>query len=80
MFKLELADFSLHNLIEKGQQFTDNQLLSFLKQTLEGLNFMAQKNLCHRDIKPHNLLIKDGIIKISDFGEAKIMMQKMINN
>ena len=35
---------------------------------------MHQKNVIHRDIKPENLLIsKTGVLKICDFGFARII-------
>ena len=37
-------------------------------QMCEGLLFMHGNNVRHRDIKPQNILIKDNIVKIADFG------------
>ena len=28
-------------------------------------------NICHRDLKPHNILMHDGQLKIADFGFSK---------
>ena len=39
-----------------------------LKQIALGLNYLHGKNLSHRDIDPKNIMIKDGVIKIVDFG------------
>ena len=33
----------------------------------------VDKKVVHRDIKPHNILMKDGIPKISDFGLMRNM-------
>lgn len=45
----------------------------WIKMTLEGLKFIHGCGIIHRDLKPGNLLLdKDGVIKISDFGAAKI--------
>ena len=33
--------------------------------------YLREKKIAHRDLKPQNILIKDGIIKLCDFGFAK---------
>jgi len=40
-----------------------------------GLKSLHDRNICHRDIKPDNILLKDNVIKISDLGYAKILGQ-----
>lgn len=32
------------------------------------LNYLQNKNISHNDIKPNNILIKNSIYKICDFG------------
>ncbi|VDM77338.1 unnamed protein product [Strongylus vulgaris] len=51
---------------------TLHQLYMF--QLFRGLSFMSSLNICHRDIKPHNLLVNPerGTLRICDFGSAKI--------
>ena len=53
--------------------YTENQLISILKQLTSLLCFLQkEKKIAHRDIKPENILVfKNEIYKISDFGEAK---------
>lgn len=43
----------------------------YYNQIFKGLQYLSEHNILHRDMKPHNILIHNGIIKISDFGFAK---------
>lgn len=47
------------------------QIKSISYQIISGCLYLHKLNILHRDIKPQNILIKDGIIKICDFGLAK---------
>jgi serine/threonine-protein kinase len=47
--------------------------VSAMQQVLAGLDYAHRHDVVHRDIKPSNLLItRDGMVKITDFGIAKI--------
>ena len=43
----------------------------YIHQILTGLQYLYNSKIIHRDIKPHNILINNNNIKISDFGFAK---------
>ncbi len=49
------------------------QILHIMKQIKNGLEYLYKQNIIHRDLKPQNILVTTNlIIKISDFGFAKI--------
>jgi hypothetical protein len=45
-----------------------------VKQMCEGAKFLHSRGVLHRDLKPSNILINEsGVIKIADFGNAKVI-------
>ena len=57
----------------------DTTALSFAKQLLACGNFLYSKGIIHRDIKPENILFSQGVLKVSDFGLAKILEKEDLN-
>ena len=53
--------------------YTEYELLDIVKQLVKTLSIMQQNNVTHRDIKPQNVLIKEGFYKLCDFDEVKII-------
>ena len=58
---------------QNNNYYTESQLINILKQLSSALLFLQKdKQISHRDIKPENILVfKNGIYKLSDFGEAE---------
>ena len=70
----------LYKHIKTNGKLGENEAKKFYIQVAKGLYFLWIKNLIHRDLKPHNLLISaDGSLKIADFGFARhLEEQKMV--
>ena len=50
----------------------DGVWISILNQCISGLQYLHSLNMCHRDIKPQNILLtRKGIVKLSDMGLTK---------
>lgn len=52
------------------RKITNIEFKSIFHQILLGLNYLHSKQIVHGDIKPQNILIKNGITKITDFNLA----------
>lgn len=66
-------DHDLSGLIENPNiRFSLEQIKCYMKQLLEGIFYLHNNNIIHRDIKTANLLINNkGILKVADFGLAR---------
>ncbi len=57
---------------QPGRLLPLNRVVDFTIQACEALDYAHREKVVHRDIKPANLMIlKDGRLKITDFGLAK---------
>ncbi|KHN86651.1 Cyclin-dependent kinase 12 [Toxocara canis] len=70
----EYLDHDLMGLLESQfVDFTDDQIASFTKQLLSGLEYCHSVGFLHRDIKCSNILLNNrGEIKLADFGLARL--------
>jgi serine/threonine protein kinase len=77
----ELADHSVKDRFdicrrEGHRGIPRDELLGYLRDTADALDFMSESHaLQHLDIKPENLLILAGHVKVADFGLVKDVRQ-----
>ena len=71
---MELVEgVNLRQTIEAGG-LAPHEALSMVPRICEALQYAHDRGVVHRDIKPENILVdKNGVVKIADFGLAKLM-------
>lgn len=63
----------LRDIMNEGALLTVDQVLNIVAQVAQGLAYAHEYDIVHRDVKPSNIMvIRDGHIKITDFGIARM--------
>jgi cyclin-dependent kinase 9 len=72
---LELCEYDLAGLLSDiNVKFSLGEINKVMQQLLNGLYYIHINNILHRDMKAANVLItKDGILKLADFGLARVL-------
>lgn len=63
----------LMQYLKKKGKLTEEEVTEYLVQILNGFKTLVKNNIMHRDLKLANILKHNGLIKIADFGFAKIL-------
>jgi serine/threonine protein kinase len=60
-------------ILNKRHEMTEEGVMKLFTQIVIALKFLQDKKIIHRDIKPKNILLHNGKVKIADFGVAKMI-------
>ena len=77
---MELADGTLRGRLDQCRAqgragIPVDELLRYISEAAEGLDFLHSQKVTHRDVKPDNILILQGHAKVADFGLARAYEQ-----
>ncbi|MGF1579073.1 MAG: protein kinase [Gemmataceae bacterium] len=75
---MELADKSLRDrmkecIADKLMGIPVEELLPYIEQVADALDYLHENNVIHCDIKPANLLLKNSYVKVADFDVATFL-------
>ncbi|MCC6465693.1 MAG: response regulator [Planctomycetes bacterium] len=57
-----------------GPRITEHQARRFMAQTAEAIEYLSQRRLIHRDVKPGNIYVtQDDVAKLGDFGLSRLV-------
>ena len=75
-FVMEFIDGeSLSNRLDRDRQIPWQEAADIIRQVAEAVGFAHRMKVLHRDLRPANILIRDdGIVKVTDFGIAKALV------
>lgn len=69
---------TLHDVLNEQGAFKPIEALCLLRQLAAALRHAHAQKIIHRDIKPQNILVRDGHLTLIDFGIAKRMEDNTI--
>lgn len=72
---------TLKQVIKEKAPMSYQEVINISRQICQALEHAHNNNIVHRDIKPQNILItKDGIVKVTDFGIARVSNSSTLTN
>ena len=68
--------YSLHELCREVENISLNEIYQIIRSMISALKFIHQHNVCHRDIKPQNIMYTGNDWAIIDFGLASFTIDE----
>ncbi|XP_053226710.1 MAPK/MAK/MRK overlapping kinase isoform X1 [Podarcis raffonei] len=73
----ELMDMNIYELIKgRKKPLPEGKIMNYMYQLCKSLDHMHRNGLFHRDVKPENILIKQDLLKLGDFGSCRSIHSK----
>ncbi|XP_063422610.1 uncharacterized protein LOC134707056 [Mytilus trossulus] len=74
VIQMEFCNITLRHRIDNAD-LSKELKRKFFNEILEGVEYIHKAGVMHRDLNPKNIFLKNGIIKIGDFGSARNVVQ-----
>nr|XP_005562296.2 MAPK/MAK/MRK overlapping kinase isoform X9 [Macaca fascicularis] len=73
----ELMDMNIYELI-RGRRYplSEKKIMHYMYQLCKSLDHIHRNGIFHRDVKPENILIKQDVLKLGDFGSCRSVYSK----
>ncbi|KAJ8394232.1 hypothetical protein AAFF_G00048150 [Aldrovandia affinis] len=73
----ELMEMNIYELI-RGRQYPlpETKIKHYMYQLCKSLDHMHSNGIFHRDVKPENILIRQDVLKLADFGSCRSVYSK----
>ena len=55
---------------------SEKESVKIFRQVLSAFQVLLKNNIVHRDVKPENILLHEGAVKVADFGFARTIDEK----
>uniref|UniRef100_G1MIS6 MOK protein kinase n=1 Tax=Ailuropoda melanoleuca TaxID=9646 RepID=G1MIS6_AILME len=73
----ELMDMNIYELIRgRRHPLSEKKIMHYMYQLCKSLDHMHRNGIFHRDVKPENILIKQDVLKLGDFGSCRSIRSK----
>ncbi|XP_071353902.1 MAPK/MAK/MRK overlapping kinase-like isoform X4 [Trachinotus anak] len=73
----ELMEMNIYEFIQGRQTpLPDHTIKNYMYQLCKSLEHMHSCGIFHRDVKPENILIKQNVLKLGDFGSCRSVYSK----
>ena len=74
MIHCEGGDMYNKIILAKGKNFEEKQIMDYFAQISLALYYLHDKKILHRDLKTQNIFLKNGRVRLGDFGYTIIFI------
>ena len=69
----------LTDFVKQFGSLDEHLLRTYTRSIVEGIDYLHRKGIVHCDVKGKNILVGNGMVKLTDFGSAKRVGEEVVN-